>query len=86
MKFNFNSKQKLVKSLNNTDLAHSLKESVCRNNDAIDYILEKKRIISDTYKYTESEYDKEQLEILEYIEIVLKFVGEQYSYSIERLV
>lgn len=86
MKYNFYSKKRLVNNVNNSDLAFSLRESMKRNNDALDYILDKKRILSDLYKYREFESDKEELQNIEYIEIVLKYVGEMYSDNLERLV
>ena len=51
----------------------------------MDYILEKKRIVSDTYKYTEAEVDKQELDTLKYLEITLRFVGEQYQTNLKNL-
>lgn len=86
MKFNFGSKQKIVKNINNSDLAFSLKESIKRNNDALEYILEHKRVVTDLYKYREFESDKLDLQNIEYIEFILKYIGEQYSGNLERIV
>ncbi len=67
------------------ELIDSLKKSVRYNNDALDYVLEKVRIVSDTYKYTEAEVDKKELDTLKYIETTLRFVGEQYNTNLKNL-
>lgn len=77
----FNMKNKV----SNQELIDSLKKSIRANYDALDYILEKKRIVSDTYKYTEAEVDKQELDILKYLEITLRFVGEQYQTNLKNL-
>ena len=71
--------------VSNQELIDSLKKSIRANYDALDYILEKKRIVSDTYKYTEAEVDKQELDILKYLEITLRFVGEQYQTNLKNL-
>lgn len=77
----FNMKNKV----SNQELIDSLKKSIRANYDALDYILEKKRIVSDTYKYTEAEVDKQELDTLKYLEITLRFVGEQYQTNLKNL-
>lgn len=77
----FNMKNKV----SNQELIDSLKKSVRYNNDALDYVLEKVRIVSDTYKYTESEVDKKELDTLKYLETTLSFVGEQYQTNLRNL-
>lgn len=77
----FNIKNKV----SNQELIDSLKKSVRYNNDALDYVLEKVRIVSDTYKYTEAEVDKKELDTLKYLETTLRFVGEQYQTNLRNL-
>lgn len=77
----FNMKNKV----SNQELIDSLKQSIRANYDALDYVLEKKRIVSDTYKYTEAEVDKQELDTLKYLEITLRFVGEQYQTNLRNL-
>lgn len=69
----------------NKDLVDSLKQSIKHNDNALDYIVNKKRVVNDLYLYTEAEDVKEELQNLEYIEFVLKYVGQQYSDNLLRL-
>ena len=69
----------IVNKVNNKDLISSLNKSLEHNDNALDYIVNKKHSINDLYKYTNDEKEKKELEIIEYIEFVLKFVGNQYS-------
>lgn len=67
------------------EMIDKLQKSLEYNRNALDYIFDKKRIVIDTYKYTESEIDKEELENLEYIEFTLQFVGLQYEENLKQL-
>lgn len=72
-------------NVSNKDLVDSLKQSIKHNDNALDYIVNKKRVVNDLYLYTEAEDVKEELQNLEYIEFVLKYVGQQYSDNLARL-
>lgn len=67
------------------EMIDKLQKSLEYNRNALDYIFDRKRIVIDTYKYTESEIDKEELENLEYIEFTLQFVGLQYEENLKQL-
>lgn len=71
--------------VSNKELADSLDKSIEHNENALEWIAEKKRVANDLYLYTEKVEDKKGLEIIEYIEFVLKFVGAQYSDNLKRL-
>lgn len=81
MKRVFNFKDKVSEE----ELISSLKKSLEYNGEAMEYILEKKRVVNDLIKYRDFEQDKEELANIEYIEFVLNFVGNQYSDNLKKL-
>lgn len=69
---------------NNEKLIDNLKESLEYNLDALDYIVEKKRVAYDSYKLTDLDIFKAELKTLEYIEFVLNFVGYEYQSELSK--
>lgn len=73
------------KKVSNEELKSSLLESINKNDLSLDYIKDKIRVTEDLYKFTEKDSDKEELDTLKYIELVLSFVGDSYSKSLKGL-
>lgn len=63
------------------DLEHTIK----LNDRSIDYIENILIRHKDNYNYTESDIDKEHVELNEYILFVLKYVGNLYSNSLKNI-
>lgn len=76
----------LSSKVNNTELIKSLKISLERNENAIDYLENKISNVKDMLEYVE--YDKvlnEELEILEHIKFSLSFLTDSYNKTLRGL-
>lgn len=71
--------------VSNEELISSLKKSFEHNENALEYIVEEKRRIKDLALYREFDEDKERLQVIDYIEFVLNYVGKQYSDNLKKL-
>lgn len=71
---------KVLNKVNKKELKDSLKQSIELNKNALDYLKNKKNVVSDMSKYNEEDKSlKEELATLEYIEFTLKYVGTMYE-------
>lgn len=75
-----------VKKINKEELKNSLQESIVYNEDALDYIKNKKIAIDNLYKYNSEDVSiREELNILKYIEITLEHVGAMYEQNLKKV-
>ena len=76
-KINFDDKEKLK---------NSIEQSLVYNEDAIDYIVNRKKIVEDQLKYnSEDVVLQEELKILKYINLTLEHVGSMFETNLKRL-
>lgn len=76
----------LKKNVPKIELIHSLKESVEKNSEALDYVQNEITRVSDRLEYVENDYVMEDtLKNLKYIEFTLQYLDSQYRKSLKQL-
>ena len=76
-KINYNDKE---------NLKNSIEQSLVYNDDAIDYIVNRKRVVEDQLKYNSDDVAlQEELKILKYINLTLEHVGSMFETNLKRL-
>lgn len=74
------------KNVPKIELIHSLKESVEKNSEALDYVQNEITRVSDRLEYVENDYVMEDtLKNLKYIEFTLQYLDSQYRKSLKQL-
>ena len=73
--------------LNNKEkLKNSIEQSLVYNEDAIDYITNRKKVVEDQIKYNPEDIVlQEELKILKYINLTLEHVGSMFETNLKRL-
>lgn len=67
------------------DMRNNLLISIQYNTDALDYIEERIRKVEDFIKYNEDdEVSKNELSVLKYIDVTLKYVDDCYNESLKQ--
>lgn len=70
----------------NKELRSSLTQSIEFNNNALDYIKNKKNLVSSMHKFNEEDTSiQDELNTLEYIELALKHVGKMYNDNLKKV-
>ena len=71
---------KIKKNVSNQQIVNSLKESIKKNDSALDYISIERKRYEDLIKYNPDDVVSEDIyRNLSYCEFTLKFLGEQYK-------
>ena len=74
------------KNVSKVELIHSLKESIDKNAEALDYVQNEITRVSDRLEYVENDYVMEDtLKNLKYIEFTLQYLDSQYRKSLKQL-
>lgn len=76
----------VTKKVSKEELKNSLKQSIEYNEEALDYIKNKKNSLEDMHKYNpEDKTVIEELNILNYVNITLEHVGKMYEDNLRKV-